>query len=315
MTERRRPPLGSLRVFVAAAQAGSVTGAAAELHLTHGAVSHQLRQLQDYLEVELFEPAGRGIKLTEAGAGYAADVARALAQIDKATDRLLAARDVGRLRVSCMPSFAARWLLPRLGGFISAYREIDVEVQTSLRLADIKGGEADVAVRYGRGSYPGLYSALLMQDWHYPVCSPQFAERHALSRPDQLLALPLLHSDNEPWQPWLQAAGVDVDEPQHGTVFDDSSLMLMAAVAGQGVALTRHTLAIDDLAAGRLLRPFPVAVGTPYSYYFVCRAGDEDFGAVAAFRQWLFGEAASYQPPDGELFTAAADQPPPTVRR
>lgn len=282
-----------------------MTGAAEQLHLTHGAVSHQLRQLQDYLEVGLFEPAGRGIKLTTAGAAYAAEIARALAQIDKATDKLAAARDYRRLRVSAMPSFAARWLLPRLGHFISAHRDIDVEVQSSLRLADIKGGEADVALRYGRGRYPGLASALLMKDWHYPVCSPGFAERHALTRPEQLIGLPLLHSDNEPWQPWLRAAGVDVDEPQHGAVFDDSSLMLMAAVAGQGVALARHTLAIDDLAGARLLRPFAVSVATPYAYYFVCRLAEEELGAVAAFRQWLFREAESYQPPDGELFAAA----------
>ena len=301
---RRRAPLGSLRVFVAAAQAGSVTGAAAELHLTHGAVSHQLRQLQDQLEVALFEPAGRGIQLTAAGAAYAAEVARALAQIDKATDKLAAARDFHRLRVSGMPSFTARWLLPRLGHFISAHREIDVEVQSSLRLADIKGGEVDVGLRYGGGRYPGLASNLLMKDWHYPVCSPEFAARNPMSGPGQLLGLPLLHSDNEPWLPWLRAAGVDVDEPQHGTVFDDSSLMLTAAVAGQGVALARHTLAIDDLAAGRLLRPFPVAVATPYSYYFVCRRADEAQGAVAAFREWLFREAESYQPPEGQLCAA-----------
>lgn len=304
-----------MRIFAAAAQAGSVTGAAAELHLTHGAVSHQLRQLQDYLGVALFEPVGRGIKLTEAGAAYAADVERALTLIDKATDKVLATRNDRRLRVSCMPSFAARWLLPRLGNFISANRDIDVEVQSSLRLADVKGGEADVALRYGGGRYPGLSSQLLMRDWHYPVCSPQFAERNALASPEQLIGLPLLHSDSEPWQPWLRAAGIDVAEPQHGTVFDDSSLMLMAAVAGQGVALTRHTLAIDDLAAGRLLRPFPIAVTTPYSYYFVCRPADEEPGAVATFRQWLYTEAASYQPPDGELFAADETNAPPVVVR
>lgn len=306
---RRRPPLGSLRAFVAAAQAGSVTGAAAKLNLTHGAVSHQLRQLQDYLELALFEPAGRGIRLTEVGAAYATEVARALAQIDKATDKLVAARGYRRLRVSCMPSFAARWLLPRLGHFISAHRDIDVEVQSSIRLANIKGGEADVALRYGSGRYPGLFSQLLMDDWHYPVCSPEFAARNELSRAEQLLALPLLHSDNEPWQPWLRAAGVDVEEPQHGTMFDDSSLMLMAAVAGQGVALARHSLAIDDLLGGRLLRPFSIAVATPYAYYFVCRLADEEQASVAAFRSWLCGEVAGYQPPDGQLFASDDESP------
>lgn len=304
---RRRPPLGSLRVFVAAAQAGSVTGAAGELHLTHGAVSHQLRQLQDYLAVPLFERNGRGIKLTVPGVTYAAEVSRALAEIDKATDKLVAARDCRRLRVSCIPSFAARWLLPRLGRFICAQRDLDVEVLSSDRLADIKGGEADVGLRFGGGRYPGLTCTLLMKDWHYPVCSPAFADDHKLVSAEQLLGLPLLHSDCEPWQPWFRAAGVDADEPQRGTVFDDSSLMLMSAVSGQGVALARHTLAVDDLASARLVRPFPIAVASPFAYYFVCRLADEASGAVASFRDWLFQEAAVYCPPDGELFGDSDD--------
>ena len=181
MTDNRRlPPLGSLRVFVAAARSQSAAGAAAELHLTHGAVSHQLRQLQDQLGVALFERHGRGLKLTAQGAVYAEQVARALGEIGQATEQLLAMRDYRRLRVSCMPSFAARWLLPRLGSFISHHRELDVEVQSSARLADIKGGEADVALRFGHGRYPGLSCRLLMRDWYYPVCSPEFIARHAL---------------------------------------------------------------------------------------------------------------------------------------
>ncbi|MBL8398252.1 MAG: transcriptional regulator GcvA [Candidatus Accumulibacter sp.] len=302
MTDSRRtPPLGSLRVFVAAARSQSVTGAAAELHLTHGAVSHQLRQLQDDLGVALFRRHGRGLKLTTQGAVYAEQVARALAEIGKATEQLLATRDYRLLRVSCMPSFAARWLLPRLGTFISHHRELDVEVQSSARLADIKGGEADVALRFGHGRYPGLSCRLLMKDWYYPACSPEFIARHALIEPAQLIDLPLLRSNDELWQPWFTAAGLLVDEPQRGAVFDDSNLMLMAAAAGQGVALARHTLALDGLASGALRRPFQVAVESPLSYYFVCRPADEQQSAVVAFRDWLFAEAASYRPPDGEL--------------
>jgi len=152
----RTPPLGSLRVFVAAAQTGSVTAAAAQLHLTHGAVSHQLRGLQDYLGVALFERNGRGLKLTVQGTAYAAQVARALADIGNATEKLIASRDYRRLRVSCMPSFAARWLLPRLGAFVTNQHDLDVEVQSSALQADIKGGEADIALRFGYGHYPGL---------------------------------------------------------------------------------------------------------------------------------------------------------------
>lgn len=291
-------------MFVAAARTQSVTGAAAQLHLTHGAVSHQLRQLQDHLGVALFERSGRGLKLTAHGAVYAERLARALEEIAQATETLIATRDYRRLRVSCMPSFTARWLLPRLGTFIACHREYDVEVQSSARLADVKGGETDVALRFGHGHYPGLSCRLLMKDWYYPVCSPDFFDRHQLGSPEQLIGLPLLRSNDERWQPWFSAAGVLVDEPQRGAVFDDSSLMLMAAASGQGVALARHTLAVDDLANGSLRRLFATAIESTHAYFFVARPADERQPAVLAFREWLFREAASYAPPDGQLAPA-----------
>jgi len=161
-----------------------------------------------------------------------------------------------------------------------------------------------------------------MKDWYYPVCSPEFIARHALVSPAQLQGLPLLRSNDELWQPWFGAAGVVVEEPQRGAVFDDSSLMLMAAASGQGVALARHTLAVDDLTSGRLCRPFTMAVESPFSYFFVCRLADEQHAAVVAFRDWLFQEAALYCPPDGqeaalycppdgELAVARSDPPTP----
>ncbi len=289
------------------ARSGSVTAAAEQLHLTHGAISHQLRQLQDYLGLALFERSGRGLKLTVQGATYAEQLARALDEIAKATESLLAARDYCRLRVSCMPSFAARWLLPRLGRFITDQPNLDVEVQSSTRLADLKGGEADVGVRFGPGRYPGLSSRLLMKDWYYPVCSSEFIARHQLASPAQLISLPLLRSSAELWQPWFKAAGVVIEEPQRGTVFDDSSLMLLAAASGQGVALARHTLAADDVASGRLVRPFATAVESPFSYFVVCRLADEHQNEVAAFREWLLQEALSYCQPAGVLRPAASD--------
>lgn len=286
-----------MRVFVAAAKAESVTKAASQLNLTHGAVSHQLRLLQDDLGIALFARSGRGLKLTVSGALYAERVARALEDIASATEQAVAERNYRLLRVSCMPSFAARWLLPRIGGFISRYREFDVEVQSSARLADVKGGEVDVALRFGSGHYPGLGCRLLLKDWYYPVCSPEFAVRHRLSDPAQLAELPLLRSSDELWQPWFVAAGVDVEEPQRGPIFDDSSLMILAAASGQGVALARHSLALDDISHGRLLRPFPQKIESPNAYYFVCRPGDDKQEAVAAFREWLYEEASSYSEP------------------
>ncbi|MCM8614053.1 LysR substrate-binding domain-containing protein [Accumulibacter sp.] len=301
---RRRPALGSLRVFVAAARSQSVTGAAAALHLTHGAVSHQLRQLQDRLGIALFERHGRGLRLTAHGAAYAEELARAFADIDQATDRLLASRAYRRLRVSCMPSFAARWLLPRLGNFIARHPDYDVEVQSSARLADIKGGEADVALRFGHGRYPEIAGATGSSV--APGCASRGYGGSPASTPGSTSPSSAAGSStpDEHWQPWFSAAGLVIDEPQRGAIFDDSSLMLMAAASGQGVALARHTLAVDDLASGRLLRLFTTIIESPLAYYFLSRPADEEQPAVVSFRDWLFQEAASYCPPAGEAMTA-----------
>lgn len=299
----RLPSLNALRVFLAAAEHQSVTRAAASLHLTHSAVSHQIRLLQAELGVALLERSGRGLKLTAAGAAYAGRIERAFADIREATQALV--RDARRrpLRVSSMPSFAANWLLPRLGDFISAHPEIDVEVQSTTRLADVKGSEVDVALRFGRGSYAGLHCELLMHDWHFPVCAPDFARRHGLMPADsrstsgerkrvaafarKLDEIPLLRSDNEPWTPWFAAAGVAGREPTRGPIFDDSSLMLLAAVAGQGICLGRHAITMDEIASGRLVRPFATVVEAQNSYYFVCRGADLATPSVVAFRNWL----------------------------
>lgn len=295
---RRLPPLNALRLFATAAQTESVTRAAELLHLTHGAVSHQLKQLQEHLGVELFTRSGRGLRLTPEAAEYARRISRALDEIADATATLTDAHRKKPLRVSCMPSFAARWLLPRLGDFISRHPDLDVEVQSTARLVDIKGGEADVGLRFGPGPYPGLANEVLMLDWYYPVCAPAFLARHRLERPEHLLDLPLLRSVDETWTLWFRAMGLGAEEPARGPAFDDSSLMLQATLAGQAVALARHALADDDVRAGRLVRPFREAVTCPHAYRFVSRTTDADQPAIAAFRDWLREQAAGYGPPD-----------------
>lgn len=290
----RLPALTALRCFVAVARHRGVSRAAQALHLTHSAVSHQLRQLQEQLGVTLLERDGRGVRLTGAGAVYAERIGRAFDEMEAATLALAVAARTRPLRVSTMPSFAARWLMPRLGDFISAHPGLDIEVQSTTRLADIKAGEVDVALRFGAGRYPGLHSELLMRDWYFPVCSPQFARRHRLREPPRLEGVPLLRSDNEPWSWWFSAAGLDAAEPERGTVFDDSSLMLQAAMAGQGLCLGRHSIASDDLVAKRLVRPFRAVVESPNAYYFVCREGDVGAPAVAAFRAWIGAQAAAF---------------------
>lgn len=309
----RLPSLNALRIFLAVAEQQSVSRAAATLHLTHSAVSHQIRLLREELGVALFERSGRGLRLTPAGARYADRLARVFAEIREATQTLMDNAHGRSLRVSSMPSLAANWLLPRLGDFISTHPEIDVEVQSTGRLADVKGGEVDVALRFGRGAYPGVHFELLMRDWHFPVCSPAFARRHRLVPPKRstnsderkrvadfvrrLDEIPVLRSDNEPWAPWFAAAGVGGREPARGPIFDDSSLMLLAAAAGQGICLGRHAITMDEIACRRLIRPFAAVVEAPNAYYFVCRAADLATASVAAFRDWLRIQAGTTRRP------------------
>ena len=290
---RTLPSLNALRVFVVVARHGSVSLAAEALHLTHSAVSHQIRALQDELAIELFERRGRGIALTDAGKGYVARVEAAFEAIEEATEDLTSANH-SRLRITTIPSFAARWLLPRLGEFIASCPGVDVEVQSSAREADIKSGEADVAIRFGTGLAPGVHCELLMRDWLFPVCAPLFAERYHLSDQSGIAGVPLMHSEREPWSSWFPAAGIEADEPEHGILFNDSALMLQAAAAGQGLCLARQSIAFDDLQSGRLVRPFSAFVESPFAYYFVCRREKLESPSIRQFRQWIKAEIAAF---------------------
>ena len=290
-------PLNALRVFIAVARYGGVSRAAEALHLTHSAVSHQIRALQEELGVTLFEKRGRGLALASEAFAFASRVEAAFNEIEQATRELAAGRRT-RLRISTIPSFAARWLLPRLGDFISSCPEVDVEVESSPRLADIKGGEIDIAVRFGSGRYPGLFSELLMHDSLFPVCSPEFARVHHLGDPASIDGLPLLHSDNEPWSWWFHAAGIAAEEPGRGLMFSDSALMLQAAISGQGLGLARQTIASDAIRSGLLVRPFRALAESPHSYFFVCRKEKLESPPVARFRAWIFSQAAAFPMPD-----------------
>lgn len=293
----RPPPFNALRIFIAVARYGGVSRAAEALHLTHSAVSHQIRALQEELGVTLFEKRGRGLALASDAFAFASRVEAAFNEIDVAT-RELAARRRTRLRISTIPSFAARWLLPRLGDFISSCPEVDVEVESSPRVADIKGGEIDIAIRFGSGHYPGLHTELLMRDWLFPVCSPEFADSHSLTDPASIDDLPLLHSDNEPWSWWFPTAGIVAEEPERGLMFSDSALMLQAAISGQGLGLARQTIASDAIRAGLLVRPFRALAESPHSYFFVCRKEKLESPPVARFREWIFSQAAAFPMPD-----------------
>ncbi len=284
---KRLPSLNALRVFVAVARSGGVSRAAEELNLTHSAVSHQIRSLQSELGVTLFEKSGRGLMLTEQARAYVQRIESAFKEIEEATLDVTT-HNRHRLRISTIPSFAARWLLPRLGDFIATCPDVDVEVQSSHRAADVKGGEVDIGIRFDTGPHPGLYSERLMRDWLFPVCSPEFAKKYALCDTSGIDGVPLMHSEREPWSSWFPAAGIVADEPEHGILFNDSALMLQAAAAGQGLCLARQSIVYDELQSGRLVRPFSTYVESPFSYFFVCRREKLAAPPIAAFRTWIF---------------------------
>lgn len=291
-------PLNALRTLVAVVRHGGVSRAAEALHLTHGAVSHQIHAVQGALDIALFEKRGRNLVPTREASAYVARIDAALTEIEQATATLLDAHNTPRLRLTTTPSFAARWLLPRLGDFIAANPGIDIEIESSSRLSNLQDGEFDAAIRFGTGQYPSLHSELLMHDWIFPVCSPAFAADHHLADPPGLDGLTLLHAEGEPWSWWFPAAGIDTAEPGHGALYSDSSLLLQAATAGQGLGLARASVAHDAIVAGLLIRPFAVRAKTPHSYYFVCRKDRIALPAVTHFRHWLLAKIAEFESDD-----------------
>lgn len=280
----------ALRAFEAAARTRSLTRAAESLHLTHGAISHQIKSLEADFGVRLVERAGRGIRLTEEGERFASRVRAVLSDLGDAVREVTEHANPRQLRVSVMPSFAARWLLPRIGRFLAAHPDIDLDVGASAALADFRRDDVDAAIRYGSGNYPGAVAEHLMDDVYFPVCSPRLAGGRLPARPAELAQHTLLRSEREFWQPWFAAAGLDWPEPTRGPMFNDASLVLQAAVEGQGVALARSSLIGNDLTNGVLVRPFQITVPSPHKYFLVYPPRLTNSPKLAPFRQWLLDE-------------------------
>ena len=289
---RRLPPLNALRAFEAAARHLSFTQAAEELNVTQAAVSHQIRGLEDWLGFPLFRRLSRALVLTEAGQLLFPEVREAMDILTTAVNRVQRQDSEGVLTVTTMDSFAQSWLVPRLGRFRQSHPDIDVRLVMADRMVDLAREGVDVAVRYGRGSWPGLTVSLLRTEELFPVCAPELLENGPpLKEPRDLAHFTLLH-DEMPvdWRDWLAAAGCDEVNAERGPGYSHSNLVLLAARAGEGVALGRSVMVADDLAAGRLVRLFDFALPAPQAYYLACVEGEEDRPKIRAFREWLSGE-------------------------
>jgi LysR family transcriptional regulator, glycine cleavage system transcriptional activator len=289
---RKLPPLNSLPSFEAAARLLNFSKAAQELSLTPGAISRAIKTLEDQLSVQLFERATRSVRLTAVGEPYARAVRDALEQLATATALATTRRTETILSVSTSDGFAGRWLVPRLYRFHELYTDIDVRVSTTGKLTNFLGDGIDIAIRYGGGAYPGLASEFLAAEDVFPVCSPRLLKgAQALRRPEDLKHHTLIR-DHYPidWSAWLSSAGVKGVNPRKGLTFDSYTFAVEAAVKGDGVVLGRTMLVADDLAAGRLVRPFSHAVKANSSFYVVYPPDAVRQRKVKVFRDWLFSE-------------------------
>lgn len=293
--KRRLPSLNALKAFEASARHESFTRAAGELFVTQGAISQQVKALEDELGVKLFQREHQKLALTDAGRNYLGVVRDAFDRLATGTERLLQRQSAGLLNVSTSPNFAAKWLVHRLGRFSEAHPEIDLRISASMQHVDFAREEVDLAVRHGDGRWPGLHVTRLCVEELFPVCSPGLLRgSKPLAKPADLRRHSLLHAnDAKHWSMWLDRArvsGVDVDR---GVVFSQASMAIDAAIQGQGVAMARTALAAWDLLEGRLVRPFPLALEAPFALWIVCPKATAELPKIATFRQWLLEEAGS----------------------
>ena len=288
----RLPSLNGLRAFEAAARHLSFTLAASELNVTQTAISHQIRRLEDELGIRLFVRQNRALALTAEARDYLPGVRAAFNDLRLATDRLLRKDDDKVLTVSTLASLAAKWLLPRLTDFQEQHPGIDVRITTSTSLVDFQRDNVDAAIRYGRGQWPGLRADWLMADELFPVCSPSLLRGDKpLRQPGDLKGYPLLHTSNansDDWRLWLTAAGLPGDiARQPGITFDMIFMTIQAAIDGIGVAMGRTSYVQDDIAKGRLVVPFKIALPADAGFYLVAPEGRREAPKLAAFRDWM----------------------------
>ena len=289
------PPLETFRFFEAAARHLNFTHAAEEMHVTHGAVSQRIKRLEEHLGMSLFRRSGRRMLLTDEGRRLLERVRTAISELAEGVEAIRSSNRDRILTISMMPGFATYWLLPRLAEFIARHPDIEVNIRATLSLTDFTRDEVDMAVRFGPGTWPGLTSIKLYDEELVPVCSPAFRGGRLPRSPSNLLKMPLLHDERQPWSLWFKAVGLDYRDAGQGPRYSEQTVLLAAAIAGLGVALARAAFVQADLESGRLVRLFPHSVRTKYSYFIVYPPGSETIGKIQAFQEWLLEQASGRQ--------------------
>jgi len=308
-------PLQALNAFVVAARVGSFSKAAEELHVTPAAVSQQIRQLEDQLEVALFHRLNRGLALTDAGQAGLSDLQSGFDSIQNAVRRMKSADSRKELNIWTSPSFAAKWLMARMHRFVAAYPSIDLRISGSVSVIDsdvtspslsaetLKSHNIDLAIRFGSGNYPGCVVEKILDVDAVTLCSPGYLEQSGLptvANPADLAAYTLLHDESPyegrpKWSDWFEEVGAGKVEAAHNIYFNSVLLALSAAVAGQGVVLTLEQLAENDINEGRLVPLFDRRSEVTHAYHLVSLESANDNPEVQAFREWLLSELSPQQ--------------------
>lgn len=291
------PPLQTLRAFEVTGRRLSMTLAAEELHLTHGAVSRQIKALEDHLGVQLFRRMTRRIELTDAGASFFSAVTRLLSELAREAEIVRHKDEDARLVVSSGVSFASKWLTPRLHRLMARYPDFDIQLEVTDNEVDFTKGKVDVAMRYGDGFYPYATAERIMNETVSPMCSPDYRDRMGgLRTPEELAGCRLVHEIGlkATWERWFAMMGLPAVKTR-GPGYSHGSMSIEAAIRGEGVALGRSILVAEDLAAGRLVALFPEAhLEVEYGYDLVFRIGNQDHPKVRAFRDWMAGEVRDF---------------------
>ena len=296
----RLPSLNSLRAFEAAARHLSMKKAAQEMHVTPAAVTHQVKALETALGIKLFRRANRSLELTQSGKEIYPVLHEAFAAIASAFSDLNW-RKQGSVTLSLLPSFAQKWLAPRLPRFRATHPDITIQISTSMANVDFATADVDAAVRIGDGEWPRLRADLLLEDEFFPVCAPQLLEDvRDPADPATLARYPLLTTMRRPddWRLWLEAAGVRGVNPQRQVMHENSALALEMAVHGLGFAITRKVFAMSDIETGRLVAPFATKVKSGLGFYFVCPEALAGRPEIRSVRNWLLTEAGMAHRPE-----------------
>lgn len=298
---RKIPSTGTLVAFEAAARHESFTHAAQELALTQSAICRQIAALEEFLGVPLFRRSKRGVRLTEAGIAYSKQIAARLAEMERDTLSVMARQGQGAVvDLAVVPTFATRWLLPRLAAALRDGLDVTVNMTTRTRPFLFQETDFDAAIYYGTPDWPGTEADFLMHENSMPVCSPALLKRlgtPTLPSPAALTTLPLLQQSTRPyaWRQWFDSLGLSCAGDMAGPRFELFSMLAEAAMHDMGVALIPPFLIQEELASGRLVVAWPHAQASDRAYYLIVPERKADDPAVLAFRRWLVGVATAYR--------------------